>query len=423
MQKLTAAALHLSLVLASPGAAAAEETCLAASGRCADDAPASRESLLLQVGGRLETASKGSSCPNLPDVERQCSSDGCTVLADRMQGRSCADYCSASGYTCVAAWEEVREDCNVKFALTCDESGIQTSDLLCQCAPPGVHPLPQPSLPSPGPGTGEPLHLSTFFWNVHWECSMAARGASRSCKRHIGRRFAELAKESKAQIVASVELSDTSSQPASLEHFGLTGWTQVNGPCASGDGGDAAALAFAPDWVVQQSGGGCLRHDWDTRAFAVARVAPPRPVEGCASLCVVAIHAPHSSITRGHDVVKSVCGDARERCTVAMGDWNVPGHGVGKLWAQLIGGSSPSKPQPDERSCCYPESHHYGVFDHLATNIVGARHSGHIVHPYQLLEENPVKQHRAVSASLLLPGDGDLAAKALIAKVPRAIKE
>mmetsp|Transcript_104061 Transcript_104061/g.301042 ORF Transcript_104061/g.301042 Transcript_104061/m.301042 type:complete len:109 (-) Transcript_104061:376-702(-) len=103
-----------------------------------------------------------------------------------------------------------------------------------------------------------------------------------------------------------------------------------------------------------------------------------------------------------------------------MGDWNVPGHGVSKLWADLIGGSRPQKPQPDERSCCWPESHHYGIFDHLATNIVGAKHIGHTVHPYQLLEENPVKQHRAVSASLQLPGDGDLAAKQLIAKASAA---
>jgi len=331
-----------------------------------------------------------------------------------MQGRSCANYCASSGYACVAAWEEVREDCNVKMTLTCDESGIQTSDLLCKCTPPGVAASPSLSLE---PGKGEPLQLSTFFWNVHWECSMAARGASHSCKRNIGRRFAELAKQSRAGVVASVELSDTSSQPASLAGFGLEGWTQVNGPCASGDGGDAAALAFAPDWVVQSSGGGCLRHDWDTRAFAVARVVPPRAVEGCPSLCVVAIHAPHSQITRGHDVVKSVCGESRDRCAVAMGDWNVPGRGVAALWEALIGGSHPGQPQPDRRSCCWPETHHYGVFDHLATNIIGAQHDGHTVHPYQLSEENPVKQHRAVSARLLLPGDGDAAAKALVAEV------
>jgi len=417
-----AAALRHGLLVKAFGIAVAvaspqlpEETC-AAGAACAREAGSpSSENLLLQIGGAgVSRQQSQGACPNLRDVERQCASDGCTVLADKMQGRSCADYCASSGYTCVAAWEEVEEDCNVKFALTCEESGIQTSDLLCQCAPPGAS--PPPSLSLPGPGKGDRVHLSTFFWNVHWECSMAARGASHSCKRNIGRRFAELARESRAEIVAAIELSDTSSQPASLVDFGLSGWTQVNGPCASGDGGDAAALAFAPEWVVQSSGGGCLRHDWDTRAFAVARVVPPRAVEGCPSLCVVAIHAPHQSITRGHDVVKSVCGDAAERCAVAMGDWNVPGNGVPALWEALIGGQRPGSPEPDQRSCCWPESSHYGVFDHLATNIIGARHDGNTVHPYQLLEENPVKQHRAVSAKLLLPGDGDLAAKALAAK-------
>jgi len=204
--------------------------------------------------------------------------------------------------------------------------------------------------------------------------------------------------------VASIELADSASEPASLIDFGLPGWTQVNGPCASSDGGDTAALAFAPGWEVHESGGGCLRHDWDTRAFAVARVSPPSAVQGCPNLCIVAIHAPHSKITKGKELVRDVCGDAADHCVVAMGDWNVPAHGVGDLWADLIGGTAPSGAQPDVRTCCFPESDHYGFFDHLATNIEGAQHSRQTVHPYQHEELNPVKQHRAVAAHLLLPG-------------------
>merc|ERR1712060_119258 len=136
------------------------------------------------------------------------------------------------------------------------------------------------------------------------------------------------------------------SQPMRL----IGGWAQVNGPCRAGGGGDSVALAFRPGWRVQHSGGGCLRHDSDTRAFAVARVAPPQPVKGCPSLCVLAIHAPHTSITRGHGVVASVCGGAAAHCAVAMGDWNTPAGSVGHLWGPLIGGVGPTLSFPNERT-------------------------------------------------------------------------
>jgi len=221
----------------------------------------------------------------------------------------------------------------------------------------------------------------------------------------------QLTRAARADIVASVELSDGNSRPASLPNFGLDGWTQVDGPCRCGGGGDAAALAFAPGWRVEKSDGGCLRTDCDTRAFAVARVAPPRPIRGCRHLCVVAIHAPHSFINNGRSKVQQVCGDAVEHCAVAMGDWNVPARHVHRLWAQLIGGARPHSVGPNERTCCFPEAHHYGVFDHLATNIPGATRTGHQVHPYQLLAENPVKQHRAVAAHLSLPSGTSLIAE------------
>eukprot|EP00429_Kryptoperidinium_foliaceum_P086922 CAMPEP_0176198404 /NCGR_PEP_ID=MMETSP0121_2-20121125/8036_1 /TAXON_ID=160619 /ORGANISM="Kryptoperidinium foliaceum, Strain CCMP 1326" /LENGTH=175 /DNA_ID=CAMNT_0017537255 /DNA_START=47 /DNA_END=571 /DNA_ORIENTATION=+ len=163
-------AFGIAAVVTSTHAAAeaSEATCSLGDACGRDVGVTSGENLLLQIGGAGVTKHQAqSSCPNLRDVERQCASDGCTVLADNMQGRSCADYCASSGYTCIAAWEEVNEDCNVKMTLTCEESGIQTSDLLCQCAPPGVS--APPSLSPPGPGKGEHLELSTFFWNVHWE--------------------------------------------------------------------------------------------------------------------------------------------------------------------------------------------------------------------------------------------------------------
>lgn len=214
----------------------------------------------------------------------------------------------------------------------------------------------------------------------------------------------ELARQSNAEVVASIELSESPSRPANLVNFGLGGWKQVDGSCAHEWGfGDSAALAFAPGWRVAKSGGGCLRHDGDTRAFAVARVVPPpqAAVGGCPSLCFIAIHAPHSQVTQGKGLVQEVCGEAVQKCAIAMGDWNTP-H-VRNHWKDIIGGEVPVYQEPNVQTCCWPETQHYGVFDHIAHNIHGASHAGYLVHDYQHLEENPTKQHRAITAHVVLP--------------------
>jgi len=247
-------------------------------------------------------------------------------------------------------------------------------------------------------------NLTTFFWNVHYECSLAIGGASTSCKQRVGSRFAELAQQSNAEVVAAIELSDSPHLPANLTNFGLSGWTQADGSCAHAWGfGDAVALAFAPGWQVVRSDGGCLRHDGDTRAFAVALAVPPPEVDvgGCTSLCFIVVHAPHSQVTRGRELVHDVCGQAVQNCAIAMGDWN--SESVSQHWGDLVGGQVPAYAEPNERTCCWPESQHYGVFDHIAHNINGARHAGFLVHDYQHLEENPIKQHRAVTAHVILP--------------------
>jgi len=294
------------------------------------------------------------------------------------------------GSTCMSGQSAVQQE-QALLQLNADRSFSQLADAGSQNS-----------------SAGSELTLSTFFWNVHWECSNAARGASTNCKTQVALRFAKLARDFGAEIVASVELSDGMSQPVKLPSYGLSGWTQVDGPCQKGSGGDSSALAFAPGWNVLSSGGGCLRHDSDTRAFAVAKVTPPVPIQGCSSLCVVAIHAPHGTITKGHEEVSRVCGEAKRTCTLAMGDWNVPvGDGLNSRWSELISGQAPPLlAEPNERTCCFPDSDHYGVFDHLASNIAGARSAGHEVLPYQILEENPVKQHRPVVARISLPTDG-----------------
>jgi len=75
------------------------------------------------------------SCKDLQDVERQCSSNGCKVLAGGMTGRTCDDYCSSHGLSCTGAWEEVNENCDVKEVMTCTQVWPGTSDLICECEP------------------------------------------------------------------------------------------------------------------------------------------------------------------------------------------------------------------------------------------------------------------------------------------------
>mmetsp|Transcript_11878 Transcript_11878/g.38186 ORF Transcript_11878/g.38186 Transcript_11878/m.38186 type:complete len:323 (-) Transcript_11878:99-1067(-) len=73
------------------------------------------------------------------------------------------------------------------------------------------------------------LTVSTFMCNVHWQCSVAARGSSADCKRKVTKRFVELAQEAAASMVASIELSNGMSEPVHLPSHGLWGWTHVVG--------------------------------------------------------------------------------------------------------------------------------------------------------------------------------------------------
>jgi hypothetical protein len=79
-------------------------------------------------------------CP--PQTLESDEDDTCTVLAymysvaDTHEGRTCDAYCNSfPGMKCVAAAEEVNNDCNVRQTLACDEPYTSsTSDLLCSCA-------------------------------------------------------------------------------------------------------------------------------------------------------------------------------------------------------------------------------------------------------------------------------------------------
>jgi hypothetical protein len=91
----------------------------------------------------------GFRCTGMRNVEKTCSANGCKVLADHMEGRTCREYCGDSGLSCAGAWEEVNEDCNAKAEMTCDQTWPHTSDLLCECVPPGSADVPSPGLMDP----------------------------------------------------------------------------------------------------------------------------------------------------------------------------------------------------------------------------------------------------------------------------------
>jgi beta-glucanase (GH16 family) len=69
------------------------------------------------------------------DVEKECSDNGCKVLATNMRGKTCKDYCEKDGRECVGAWEEVDETCSVLAVMQCDQTWGTTSDLICECSP------------------------------------------------------------------------------------------------------------------------------------------------------------------------------------------------------------------------------------------------------------------------------------------------
>jgi len=71
----------------------------------------------------------------LKDVDRTCSADGCTVLADQMSYKTCGEYCADNGLECLGGWEEMSESCIATVTLGCHRSYSSTSDLLCRCAP------------------------------------------------------------------------------------------------------------------------------------------------------------------------------------------------------------------------------------------------------------------------------------------------
>jgi len=235
------------------------------------------------------------------------------------------------------------------------------------------------------------MGIVTFHWNVHWQCAEPSNSASQSCRAAAVDRFGELAREVGAHIATGIEMQGASSA--------LQGWS------SSGEYEDAVSIMVAPGWKVVRRGGGQIQSGWGARGLAVMLVTPPFAVSGCPQLCVLGVHPGHSTISGGKSIVDSVCGNVADRCSIAMGDWNVGASdvrdGYFSSWNKLIGGS-PSVLAPDSPTCCHPST--CCNFDHAGTNIHGATQGAVKVWNYQLTDKFSMKEeHMPVSVQINLP--------------------
>ena len=71
-----------------------------------------------------------------PDKDHGLICGECKVLVDKFNSiyQTCDGYCASIGKTCVGAWEEVDDTCQVENDMTCDQTS-SSSDAICQCSP------------------------------------------------------------------------------------------------------------------------------------------------------------------------------------------------------------------------------------------------------------------------------------------------
>ena len=87
-----------------------------------------------------------------PDKDHCLTCGDCKVLVNNFQSRyrgSCDTYCASIGKTCVGAWEESADDCQVMFPGVCGPVAFPgyrtTSDAICECSPDRVPWTPPPA--------------------------------------------------------------------------------------------------------------------------------------------------------------------------------------------------------------------------------------------------------------------------------------
>lgn len=113
---------------------------------------------LVQVGrSSLRLAQSPSSClpvEQWPDVDGGVTCGGCTALVlTAPYGGLCDRYCESFQQVCVAAAEEVDENCDVLYKSQCDAEIAGTSDMLCTCSTGAASSTTGP--PPPGACWGE----------------------------------------------------------------------------------------------------------------------------------------------------------------------------------------------------------------------------------------------------------------------------
>ena len=250
--------------------------------------------------------------------------------------------------------------------------------------------VPEPSQPQQ-PQQQQPLstvkqvNITTFQWEPHWQCAEA----DSACTAAAQQKFQQLANESGAQIAAALELKGAA----------LANWS------VSKEYEDAVSIMVAPGWQVLKEGGGNICCNGQ-RGLAVMLVKPPWPVSNCETLCVMAVHPGHYPIESGKSIVQSVCGTATDSCAIALGDWNVDAAGVSggsfDSWQKLVGGNPPVFVVPNSETCCIPST--CCRFDHVATNIPGAKALQVKVWDYQLLDKFSMdEEHMPVSVHFSAP--------------------
>lgn len=230
-------------------------------------------------------------------------------------------------------------------------------------------------------------NITTFQWEPHWQCAQA----DAACISAAQQKFQQLVAESGAQIAAALELQGAGSL--------LPNWS------SSKEYEDAVSIMVAPGWQVLKEGGGNICCDGQ-RGLAVMLVKPPWQLQNCEQLCLMAVHPGHSPIQSGQSIVQSVCGSATEQCAIALGDWNVDAAGVSggsfNSWQRLVGGAPPVFVVPDSETCCHPST--CCRFDHVATNIFGAKASHVQVWDYQLTDQFSMdEEHMPVSVHFTAP--------------------
>ena len=71
-----------------------------------------------------------------PDKDHGLICGECKVLVDNFDSiyQTCDGYCASIRKTCVGAWEEDDDSCQVDHDMTCEQT-LDSSDAICQCSP------------------------------------------------------------------------------------------------------------------------------------------------------------------------------------------------------------------------------------------------------------------------------------------------